>query len=163
MIFQTNAVLFNNFSVLSKKASVSTKIWNSTTVFLYIYIFMIITISWATNQHIRMISEGSRDTEDWINDAENSSAHHRNKLHFKIYSNRKQLIWNIKMFHNIVLVSIRDCFQNILTDHKLLNGSACHVHLLIYWQEQIKNFYFNVKWVKWMTQKTSTCFRSNIA
>jgi len=30
-----------------------------------------------------MISEGSCDTEDWSNDAENSD--HRNKLHFKIY------------------------------------------------------------------------------
>ncbi len=28
--------------------------------------------SWAVNQHIRMISEGSSDTEDWSNDAENS-------------------------------------------------------------------------------------------
>ncbi len=32
-----------------------------------------------------MISEGSCDTEDWSNDAENSALHHRNKLHFKIY------------------------------------------------------------------------------
>ena len=31
------------------------------------------------NQHIRMISEGSCDTEDWSNDAENTAAHHRNK------------------------------------------------------------------------------------
>ncbi len=29
-----------------------------------------------------MISEGSCDTEDWSNDAENSALHHRNKLHF---------------------------------------------------------------------------------
>ncbi len=41
-------------------------------------------VSWAANQHIRMISEGSCDTEDWRNDAENTAAHHRNKLHFKI-------------------------------------------------------------------------------
>ncbi len=27
----------------------------------------------------------SCDTEDWSNDAENTAAHHRNKLHFKIY------------------------------------------------------------------------------
>ncbi len=27
-----------------------------------------------------MISEGSRDTEDWSNDAENTALHHRNKL-----------------------------------------------------------------------------------
>ncbi len=26
-----------------------------------------------------MISEGSCDTEDWSNDAENAAAHHRNK------------------------------------------------------------------------------------
>ncbi len=31
-----------------------------------------------------MVSEGSCDTEDWSNDAENSALHHRNKLHFKI-------------------------------------------------------------------------------
>ncbi len=30
-------------------------------------------VSWAVNQHIKMISEGSCDTEDWINDAENSA------------------------------------------------------------------------------------------
>ncbi len=28
------------------------------------------------NQHIRMISEGSCDTEDWSNDAENSALQH---------------------------------------------------------------------------------------
>ncbi len=33
-----------------------------------------------------MISEGSCDTEDWSNDAENSALNHRNKLHYKIYS-----------------------------------------------------------------------------
>ncbi len=34
-------------------------------------------VSWASNQHIRMISEGSCDTEDCSNDAENSALHHR--------------------------------------------------------------------------------------
>ncbi len=33
-----------------------------------------------------MISEGSCDTEACSNDAVNSALHHRNKLHFKIYS-----------------------------------------------------------------------------
>ncbi len=28
---------------------------------------------WAADQHIRMISEGSYDNEDWSNDAENSA------------------------------------------------------------------------------------------
>ncbi len=32
----------------------------------------------AANQHIRMISEESCDTEDWINDAENSALHLKN-------------------------------------------------------------------------------------
>ncbi len=32
-----------------------------------------------------MISEGSCDTEEWSNDAENSALHHMNKLHFEIY------------------------------------------------------------------------------
>jgi len=27
-------------------------------------------VSWAENQHVRKISEGSCDTEDWSNDAE---------------------------------------------------------------------------------------------
>jgi len=38
-----------------------------------------------------MISEGSCDSEDWSINAENSALHHRNKLLFKINSNRKQL------------------------------------------------------------------------
>ncbi len=32
------------------------------------------SISWAANQHIRINSEGSCDTEDWRNDAENSGS-----------------------------------------------------------------------------------------
>ncbi len=32
-----------------------------------------INVSWASNHHIRIISEESCDTEDWRNDAENSA------------------------------------------------------------------------------------------
>ncbi len=32
-----------------------------------------------------MISEGSCDTEDWSDDAENSALRLRNKLYFKVY------------------------------------------------------------------------------
>ncbi len=42
------------------------------------------------NNH-RMISEGSCDTEDWSNVAEISAFDDKNKLHIKIYYNRKQL------------------------------------------------------------------------
>ncbi len=52
---------------------------------------------WAENQHIRIISEGSCDTEDWSNDAENTALHLRNKLLFKIYS-------NINQFFKIVII-----------------------------------------------------------
>ncbi len=38
-----------------------------------------------TKSAYRMISEGSCDTEDWNNDAENSALHHRNKLHLKYF------------------------------------------------------------------------------
>ncbi len=37
----------------------------------------------SSNQNIRMSSEGSCDTEDWSNDAENSDLYHRNKLHLQ--------------------------------------------------------------------------------
>ncbi len=32
-----------------------------------------------------MNSEGSCDTEDWSDDAENSALHGRNKFYFKVY------------------------------------------------------------------------------
>ncbi len=32
-----------------------------------------------------MISEGSRDTEDWSNDADNSELSHRNTFDCKVY------------------------------------------------------------------------------
>ncbi len=44
--------------------------------------------SWAPNKHIRMISVGSCDTEDW-----NNGCWHRNKLHYEIY--RKRLFYII--------------------------------------------------------------------
>ncbi len=41
------------------------------------------SVSWSPYQHIRMISEGSCDTENWSNDAEYSALHlHCIKLHF---------------------------------------------------------------------------------
>jgi len=65
-----------------------------------------------------VISEGSYDTEDWSNDAENSAL--ITGINYKICSHRKQL-YAIVIFHNItvlffflqinaVLVSRRDFF-----------------------------------------------------
>ncbi len=39
---------------------------------LFSTLIIIRNVSGAANHHIRMISEGSCDTEDWSNDAENS-------------------------------------------------------------------------------------------
>ncbi len=46
-------------------------------MYMYVYIYhgfhkIIRTVSSALNQHIIIISEGSCDTEDWSNDAEDS-------------------------------------------------------------------------------------------
>ncbi len=72
-------------------------------------------ISWAANQHIRMIFKGSCDTG--VNDAENAALE---KITFKIYSKRKLVIFNCNnnsqyycIFNplNRALVSRRDLFQ----------------------------------------------------
>ncbi len=72
-------------------------------LFLTLIIIIIITVSWAANQHIRIISEGSWNTEDWSNDAENSALHHMNKLHFTIYSHRKHSFEIVIIFHRITV------------------------------------------------------------
>ncbi len=53
-----------------------------------------------------MISEGSCDTEDLSNYAENSVLCHRNKLYFKVYKNRKPILEIAKRFHNITFFSV---------------------------------------------------------
>jgi len=63
-------------------------------------LIIIINVSWSSDLHIKVICEGSCDTEDWSNDAEN----HRNKLHFTIYSHRKQMIYIGITFHNFYCI-----------------------------------------------------------
>ncbi len=64
---------------------------------------IVINVSWAPNQHIRMISEGSCDTEDWSNDAENSALHHRNKLHLTLYYTIENSCFKLQSFFTILL------------------------------------------------------------
>ncbi len=59
-----------------------------------------------------MISERSCDTEDWSNDAENSTLHHRNKLHFKIYSNRNEIEIEIEI--EIDEIEMFNCYSYLL-------------------------------------------------
>jgi len=40
---------------------------------MFSWLIIVINVSWAANHHIRVISDGSCDTEDWSNDAENSA------------------------------------------------------------------------------------------
>ncbi len=66
-----NAVFFLNFpfiKILIKNLSQFSQKCEAAQLFSTL---MIINVFWATIQHVRMISEGSRDTEDWSNDAEN--------------------------------------------------------------------------------------------
>ncbi len=49
-------------------------------------------------QNIRLISEGSCDTEDWSNN--------RNTFHFTINSNRKQLYFNCNICHNVTAFTV---------------------------------------------------------
>ncbi len=58
-----------------------------------------------------MIFEGSCDTEDWSNDAENSAL--ITVLHFTKYSNRKQFFWIVIIFHNITFFFV--CFFTVFT------------------------------------------------
>ncbi len=50
-------------------------------------LFYLTTLKYAGGKilHIRMISEGSCDTEDWSYDAENSALHQCNKLHLQLF------------------------------------------------------------------------------
>ncbi len=49
-----------------------------------------------------MISEGSRDTEDWrVMMLKIQRCHHQNKLYFLIYLNRKKLFEMVIIFQNI--------------------------------------------------------------
>ncbi len=76
-----------------------------------------------------MISEGSYDTEDWRNDAENSALHHKNKLHIKIYSNRKQIL-------TIVIISQYNTIFTVFFDQ--INTDSVCFNLIFYQPQTVK-------------------------
>ncbi len=104
----------------------------------------------AANQ--QMISEGSCDTEDWSNDAENTALHHKNKLHFTIYSHGTQNVNNISQFLvffdqiNASLVSRRDFFQKLLYSFQMVLKVFTYfiVHQVIIMQLRCRNHLFLV-------------------
>ncbi len=70
-----------NQTILKKRITVFTKLF-STMVFNIDLLKR--NVSWTANQYIRMISEGSCDTEDWSDDAENSALLSYTKKYFII-------------------------------------------------------------------------------
>ncbi len=82
----------------------------------------------STSQYIRMISEGSCETGVMM--LKIQLCHHRNKLHFELCSNRKELFEIVIMFHNIT--NITEFFIKLialvtvknLTNLKLFNCSV---------------------------------------
>ncbi len=122
--------------------TVSTKILGSTTVF-----------NIDNNQKCFLSSKSvyyndfwrSCDTEDWRNDAENTAAHHRHKLQFKMYWQKMVILKciNISHYHsfycifgqiNAGLVSLRDFFQKrfFFTKAKLFYFTVLYINLLIW-------------------------------
>ncbi len=57
-----------------------------TTVFIIFYFYYNKKCVLGTNQNIRMISEGSCDTKTGVTAADNSVCHHRNILHFTVFT-----------------------------------------------------------------------------
>ncbi len=71
----------------------------------------------------------SCDTEVWSNDTKNSALHHRNKLHFKIYTNWNQFIYICTIFHNVTdfFYQINAALVNIREKYTIgLQSTAMH-------------------------------------
>jgi len=62
---------------------------------------MIRNVSWAANQHIRLISKNRVTLKTVIMVLKIKLCHHRNKLHFKTH--HKWLFWIEIIFHNITV------------------------------------------------------------
>ncbi len=83
-------------------------------------------------------------TEDWSNDTQHLALHRKNKLHFKTYLNRKQLLYILIMFYiitvftvfllqsqaklNIDLMSLTS--QTLIFKKTIISSSTVHVVLL---------------------------------
>ncbi len=67
---------------------------------------------WAANLRIRMISEGSCDTEDWSNDAENSAFHHSSDTQIWLArSTFQQFSSNPNQTHLCMLINVFRIFR----------------------------------------------------
>ncbi len=71
---------------------------------LFSSLIIIRNVSWSPNQHIRMISEASCDTEDWSNDAENSALITEINYSLKYIHNENSIIAII--FHSSTVFTV---------------------------------------------------------
>jgi len=71
-VFNLSKVRVNTF-VMLQKIPMSKKAVRLNFLFHKGFWKIIRNVSWSPNEHIRMISEGSCDSEDWSNDAEHSA------------------------------------------------------------------------------------------
>ncbi len=88
-----------------------------------VYVFFDNIMSWATNQHIRMISEGSCDTKEWSNGCWifTYATHHWNLLHF----------FNILKCYKEIVIQFWMLLPNI-TVFLIKYIIGAHIHFLIY-------------------------------
>ncbi len=63
ILYSARMHLIGDIFIMLQKCSIFTTVFNTDNN----------NVFWAANRHIRMISEGSCDTEDWSNDVENSA------------------------------------------------------------------------------------------
>ncbi len=100
---------------MTVKMTVSTQLLRSTTVF---NTDNHINVSRAANNHIIMISEGSRYSEDWSNCANNSALRHWNKLHFKMYSNGVLYLFELCEITKLFGCIVFNCFIGCCFDRR---------------------------------------------
>ncbi len=85
---------------------------------LYSKLVIIIHVSWAANQHIRMISEGSCDTVDWSNG--------QWLLKIQLFHNRNKLIWKYINIENSYFI-LQWYFTTLL--FYCISSNACRLCL----------------------------------
>ncbi len=105
ILLQINALLLNFLFIKNPGKKLSAKLFSTLIIIRNIY--------WATNKHIRMISEGLCDTED----CDNNSALTSTGIHYILKYIKIETCNNISQYYcffckiNAALLSIRDIFK----------------------------------------------------
>ncbi len=102
LLFQINVIHFN-FLFTKETIQINASWFPQKYLATQVFSTLItkIRVFWAVNQHIRISSEGSCETVDWSNDAENSALHYRNKLLYKNIKIENIYLKFVIILHNI--------------------------------------------------------------